>query len=119
MESTQITGRKYFTRTQKMKILEELNNHGMTISDIARRHGIHPMTVYKWRRKMTVPKEHGNTNIEGIFTEIDRLKKENDYLKTAVGELTIDKQILQTANDILKKRQMEIKLKSLKRSSKS
>ena len=51
METTQIIKRKYYTKQHKIKILEELDSHDMTISDLARRHDIHPMTVYKWRRK--------------------------------------------------------------------
>lgn len=53
-----------------------------------------------------------------ILDEIEALRQENNHLKKAVGELTIDKKILETANEIYKKKYREKLLKQQKKSSK-
>ncbi len=58
MQTTETTKRKYFTKDQKRKILDELRSHGMTISVLARKHDIHPVTVHKWKREMGSSKKN-------------------------------------------------------------
>lgn len=42
-----------------------------------------------------------------IVSELQKTKQENENLKKALGELAVEKQILKTANEILKKRQIK------------
>ena len=119
MESTQAVKRKYFSQVKKQEILKELDKGGIHLSDLARKHDLHPMTIYKWRRDMNTFRDKTNFKIDEVFAENERLKRENEHLKRAVGELTLDKQILQTANDIFKKSQMKTKLNLLKKSSRN
>ena len=116
MKTIEITRRKYFTKQRKLEILQELHTSQLTISALARKHDIHPVTVHKWKREMTSTKENHSIDISEMLAEIERLKSENSNLKKAVGELAVDNQILQAANDIFKKAQREDQLKSLKRS---
>jgi transposase-like protein len=118
MKTIEITKRKYFTKQRKLEILQELQTSQLTISALARKHDIHPVTVHKWKREMTSTKENHSIAISEMLAEIERLKSENDNLKKAVGELAVDNQILQAANDIFKKAQREEQLKSLKKSRK-
>ena len=118
MQVTENRKRRYFTKQQKLKILEDLKTGGMTISALARERGIHPITLYSWKRTMTQDKPENQPDYQELLEELERVKKENNHLKKAVGELAIDKQILQTANDILKKAQRKGKLKSPKKVSK-
>ena len=53
---------------------------------------------------------------QNAVSELEKTKQENEYLKKALDELAIEKQILKTAKEILKKRQIMI---SQKKSSKS
>lgn len=116
---TEKTKRHYFTREQKLELLNQLRLGGMTISEFARRKGIHPVTIHKWKREMGSDKKNEDIDIEDILKENERLKSELKHLKEVAGELAIDKKILETANDILKKSQIKRKLKSRKKSSKS
>jgi transposase len=118
METIKNTKRKYFTKEKKLMILEELKSHGMSISNLARKHDIHPITVHKWKREMANTNNSNEVDVAELLAELERTKKENDHLKKAVGELAIDKQILQAANEVLKKAQRKAKLKSPKKSSK-
>ena len=45
-------------------------------------------------------------SFSSIVSELEKTKQENEHLKKALGELAMEKQILKTANEILKKRQL-------------
>lgn len=118
MQTTETPKRKYFTKQQKLKILEELKTGDMTVTSLARQRGIHPITLYSWKRTMTQDKPENHPDYQELLKELEQTKKENDHLKKAVGELAVDKQILKVANDVLKKSVREQKLKSRNKSSK-
>ena len=52
-----------------------------------------------------------------VVSELEKMKRENELLKKALGELVMEKQILQSANEILKKRQITDMYVSQKKSS--
>lgn len=115
---TERSKRKYFTREQKKELLLEIKKSGITHAEFARRKGIHPVTIYQWKREMRNIQSTDDHNIDEILLEIDKLKKENKQLKEVVGELSIDKKILETAVDVYKKSQLKRKFKSSKKSCK-
>ena len=78
MQTTEIPKRKYFTKAQKRSILDELNSNGMTISVLARKHDIHPVTVHKWKREMGTKKnDNSEIDISELLEELEKSKKEN------------------------------------------
>ena len=102
---------------QKLMILKENQEDGVPISILARKHGIHPITIYQWKRKMSQDdQELSLEKIKEILLENERLKKENKNLKVKVADLSIDTEILKDALDIVKKksllRQAELQQKS-------
>jgi transposase-like protein len=104
---------------EKRAILEEHFNLGLSLSVLSRKHQIHPVTLYSWKRSLSMTDKPINSkdNIEEILAEMDRLKKENKYLSKAVSTLTIDKAILTDAIEILKKKsQQRALLKQQKKS---
>ena len=74
----------------------------MTINQITRMHNIHPMTIYKWRRKMHII-EDSLENLSAVLLENRTLKEENENLKKILGEMTMKKEIFETENKIIKK----------------
>ena len=102
--------RNYFTKNQKLQILQELDAGGITHSDLARKHGIHPVTIHKWKRTMKSEK-HDEVDIQAIRQEYLETLEENKMLKKALANMALKNEILQTANDVLKKVQMKDKLK--------
>ena len=96
--------KKRFGYHEKRAILEEHFNSGLSLSALSRKHQIHPVTLYSWKRSLCMSDKDENqstspTNIE----EIERLKKRNKHLEKAVSNLTIDNSILTDAIDIMKK----------------
>ena len=122
MENTTLSSiysrpRTYLTNSQKLMILRENRDDGVPISILARKHGIHPITIYQWKKKMDQDEnELSIDKIKEILLENERLKKENKNLKIKVADLSIDTEILKDALDIVKKksllRQAESQLKS-------
>lgn len=74
----------------KLRKIETLVNQGETIVQASREEGISDYTYYRWRR------EYGGLNIDQA-KELKKLKQENEKLKKAVAELTLDKLILNEA----------------------
>lgn len=115
MEPTVITKRNYFSKAKKFKILSELDDGTISLTDLARKHGVHPVTVHRWRRDMRKEEDKNNINVQELLAELEKLTEENKNLKKAIGSMAVDKEILQTANEILKKKQRQQELNSRKK----
>jgi transposase len=115
MQAGETTKRQYRTKTQKIQLLEELQSVGMTISILARKHGVHPITIHKWKRQLSQETKKDSVDVREILAELEKIKEENTHLKKAVGNLAIDNEILKTACEVLKKNQRLEKLKSPKK----
>jgi len=74
----------------KLRQVEVLQGQGMPVADAVRQIGVTQNTYYRWR------KQYGGMN----RTQLKRLKeleKENQRLRRAVSDLTLDKLILMEA----------------------
>ena len=83
--------RRKLTDQEKNSILEDHFDKGVPVPVLARKHGVHPITLYNWKRKMS---EQGNAikiDTQALLKEIERLNKENKNLKAALGEGALDK----------------------------
>ena len=63
---------------------------GMSHLDAIRQIGVIEQTYYRWR------KQYGGMGVDQ-FKELKRLQKENEKLKRAVADLTLEKLILKEA----------------------
>ena len=104
--------RKRVTKIQKFNILTDHLEKGTPISELARIHGIHPVTIYQWKRQMKEkPKE--TIPVDHILKELEDLRTKNKQLTKALGELSLDNQCLQDINEFLKKKQLEDQFKTV------
>jgi len=99
-------GRRYIPKALKLEILRENQDEGVPISVLARKHGIHPITVYQWRRSQMSDEENELTpeKIKALILENQSLKSQVKTLKSKVGDLCITNEILEVALDIAKKK---------------
>ncbi len=74
----------------KLRQIEVLQGQGMTIADAVRQIGITQQTYYRWR------KQYAGMNREQL-KRLKELEKENQRLRRAVSDLTLDKMILAEA----------------------
>lgn len=84
---------KRYTAEQIIKILREVEiytGQGETVAQGCRRCNITEQTYYRWR------KEYGGINIDQA-KRFKEMEKENQRLRKAVSNLTLDKLILEEA----------------------
>ena len=74
----------------KLRQVEVLMGQGMSRLDAIRQIGVVEQTYYRWR------KQYGGMGVDQ-FKELKRLQKENERLRRAVSDLTLDKLILKEA----------------------
>ena len=74
----------------KLRQVEVLQGQGLTIAEAVRQIGVTQQTYYRWR------KQYGSMNRKQL-KRLKELEKENQRLRTAVSDLTLDKMILAEA----------------------
>lgn len=90
------SGRKLLSSQQKAFIVEDWESSGLSCPEYCRRHGLITSQVYNWRSDaksgaiMSI-KNQGDLHSKA---ELEMLRKENEELKKALGESTLDIKIL-------------------------
>ena len=71
----------------KLRQVEVLQGQGSSVADAVRQIGVTEVTYYRWRR------EYGGMKTDQL-RRLKELEKENQRLRRAVSDLTLDKLIL-------------------------
>ena len=74
----------------KLRQIEVLHSQGMPVADAVRQVGITQQSYYRWRR------QYGGMS-RSQLKRLKELEKENQRLRRAVSDLTLDKLILAEA----------------------
>ena len=84
--------RRRYTAEQKMAFVQEASQPGMTISYVARRHGIAPSLIFGWRRRMSEGgKEAIRADDEVVArAEVLALQKQVRELQRVLGKKTLE-----------------------------
>ena len=100
-----ITGKRLWTADQKRAILAELDQ-GFTPAEIARRHEIQLQHLYRWRHRFQEGGETALRNDEAVvpISEVHKLEAEKKALERALGEMTMERNILRDAVEIARKK---------------
>lgn len=99
--------RKHFTQEKKQLIIKEHYSQGISIPVLARKYGVHAITLYSWKRQMNQKKDESAIDaayIQKLIEENDKLKSEVQTLKAKVGDLTIKNDILKDGLEIVQKK---------------
>ena len=75
----------------KLRQVDVLHSQGMAMVDAIRQIGVSEVTFYRWR------KEYGGLKTDQL-KRLKELEKENERLRRAVSNLTLDKLILTEAS---------------------
>jgi transposase-like protein len=111
--------RKYFTQEKKQTIINEHKTSGIPLTVLARKYGVHVITLHNWKRQMNHKKDQSPIDIEYIqklISEVEELRAENEKLKAKVGDLSIKNDILKDGLEIVQKKAL---LKALQPPKKS
>jgi transposase-like protein len=74
----------------KLRQVDVLHSQGMSMAEAIRQIGVTEVTFYRWR------KEYGGLKTDQL-KRLKELQKENERLRKAVSDLTLDKLILTEA----------------------
>jgi transposase-like protein len=111
--------RKHFTQEKKQTIINEHKTLGIPLTVLARKYGLHAITLHNWKRQMNDNKHESAIDLEYIqklIGENENLKIENEKLKAKVGDLSIKNDILKDGLEIVQKKAL---LKALQPPKKS
>lgn len=102
-------GRKRrFTPEEKQRLLQEASAPGETISSVARRYGVSPSLMFRWRNL----EEHGSLESLGAdeqvvpVSEVKNLKAKVRELERLLGKKTMEAEILKEAIEIAREKKL-------------
>jgi transposase len=106
--------RKY-SADQKLAVVQEAAQPGMTISYVARRHSIAPSLIFGWRRRMSEGgKEAIRADDEVVAkAEVLALQKQVCELQRVLGKKTLENEILREAVKLAHEKKLISRLPSL------
>lgn len=119
MESIEvITGmqrRRRFSVSEKVRAVEEANLPGMNVSLVARRYGISPSMLFKWRKLMA---DGGKKAVQAqdevvAAAEVRELKRQIVELQRVLGKKTVENEVLREAVKIAHEKKLISRLPSL------
>lgn len=89
-------GRRILSSVQKASIVEEWESSGLSCPEFCRRYGLISSQLYKWRTDAKTGAIMSIKNDGDLHSkaEIEMLRRENEELKKALGESTLDIKIL-------------------------
>jgi transposase-like protein len=99
---TGVARRRRFTTEQKLSVVNETLQPGMSISYVARRHGLSPSLVFRWRRLMSEGGKEAVRADEDVVaaSEVRRLEERIRDLERLLGRKTMEVEILKEALDL-------------------
>jgi transposase-like protein len=98
MKNARVTssGRRILSSIEKASVVEYWESSGLSCPEFCRRHGLLASQLYKWRSDAKTGAVMGIKNDGNLHSkaELEMLRKENEELKKALGESTLDIRIL-------------------------
>jgi len=110
-----IQRRRRYSLDEKMAVLAEAAQPGMSISYVARRHGISPSLLFGWRRRMTEGGKEAVRADDAVVasSEVRALEKRVRELERVLGKKTLENEILREALKIAQEKKLISHLPSL------
>lgn len=100
--------RRRWTLDEKLRIVEESSLPGMSLSYVARKHGIAPSLLFRWKKLMS---EGGRTAVKAndqviSNAEAKAIKKRIRELERLLGRKTMEVEILKEAVQIAREKKL-------------
>ena len=110
-----IQRRRRYSLDEKLTVLAEAAQPGMSVSYVARRHGISPSLLFGWRRRMTEGGKEAVRADESVVasSEVRALEKRVRELERVLGKKTLENEILREALKIAQEKKLISHLPSL------
>lgn len=110
-----IQRRRRYSVDEKLAVLAEAAQPGMSISYVARRHGISPSLLFGWRRRMSEGGKEAVRADDSVVasSEVRALEKRIRELERVLGKKTLENEILREALKIAHEKKLISHLPSL------
>jgi transposase len=110
-----IQRRRRYSVDEKLRIVQEAAQPGITISYVARRHGISPSLLFHWRRRMAEGGKEAVRADEDVVgsSEVKALERRIRELKRVLGKKTLENEILREAVKVAHIKKLISRLPSL------
>ena len=105
---TSVQRRRRWSVAEKIRIVQECEQPGMSVSYVARKYDIAPNMLFRWRRLM---REGGLSAIEANepvigASEVRRLKNRIRELERLLGKKTMENEVLKEAIEIAREKKL-------------
>jgi transposase len=99
---TGVARRRRFSTDLKLAVVAETMQPGMSVSDVARRHGLSPSLVFRWRRLMSEGGKEAVRADDAVVpaSEVRRLEERVRELERLLGRKTMEVEMLKEALDL-------------------
>jgi len=104
-----LVGRRWrFSAEEKRAFLEEAERPGNSISSVARRHGLSPSLLFRWRRLADEGSMSSLGADENVVaeSEVKQLKARVRELERLLGKKTLENEILKDAIEIAREKKL-------------
>ena len=101
-----VARRRRFSTELRLAVVAETMQPGMSVSYVARRHGLSPSLIFRWRQLMSEGgKEAVRTDDEVVAaSEVRRLEDRIRELERLLGRKTMEAEILKEALDLARQK---------------
>ena len=107
--------RRRWSVQEKIRLVEESNRPGMSVSYVARKYGISPSQLFMWRRRMAEGSREAIRADDQVVSvaEVRELQKQVRELQRVLGKKTMENEILRDALQIAHEKKLILQLPSL------
>jgi len=108
VENPLVGRRRRFSAEEKRAFLEEAERPGNSISSVARRHGLSPSLLFRWRRLADEGSMSSLGADENVVaeSEVKQLKARVRELERLLGKKTLENEILKDAIEIAREKKL-------------
>ena len=106
--------RRRWSAAEKVRLVEEAAQPGMSVSYVARRHGIAPSQLFAWKRRMLEGGLQAIAADEDVVgaSRLRQLEKQVRQLERLLGRKTLENEILKEALDLARPKKAPSRLSS-------
>ena len=111
---TSIQRRRRWSTAEKVRLVEEAMHPGMSVSYVARRHGVAPSLLFAWKRRMLEGGFQAVAADEDVVgtSRVRELERRVRQLECLLGRKTLENEILKEALELARPKKAPSRLSS-------
>lgn len=114
---TSVQRRRRWSAEEKRAMVEEAQQPGSSVSQVARKYGVNPNQVFNWRRLMSegaLSAVRADEEVVGA-SEVKQLKVRVRELERLLGKKTLEIEILKEALEVVREKKLLLRMPLLEK----